>query len=435
MGTWTLGRVGLDVVANSVDAPATWEVSGDDVRFTGVLRASSVADAKFLRLQLNGLINNPDEPWVPFTWSEDPTAWDMFVTVNSAKVSTVPMSLTAGWFPFEVSMTRLADAAHAPQVESRLCGGLRANAHGIVLGTTVPWWATPDDATMDFLGLGAGGAGITVATRTADTGSMSVQYASGGIFLDDAFTSYCSPADWYDGAAKIELTGDNGSTWRAVTGTQIPNLATSWRINNGLVRVTYGGAAGLFTVQHYVGGSWITAKTYRIHTTAGATVGTAITRTPTTVTILRNSPECVSIRVGMEYSTSYRSPIYLDLRLRRGALWVDGAVVVAQGFVDLLVSLATYIGVGRNTAEAATGHTSGLHATAADAAGGKYTISTSVAKGDDTTQGGFWATTQATVFPFMIGYEPPAAAGPDTFTNQTYSWFANVNERQYLVQR
>lgn len=436
MGTWTLGRVGLDVVANSVDAPATWELSGDDFQFSGVLRASTVVDAKFLRSQLNGLVDNPDEPFVPFTWSEDAAVWDMFVRVNSVKVSTVPMSLTAGWFPFSVSMTRLADAAHAPLVESRLCGALRANAHGIVVGSTVPWWATPSAATMDFLGLGAGGSAATLTTRTADTGTMSVQYTTTGVlFLDDAFSFQCSPGDWYDGSAKVELTADSGTTWRAQPGRQIPNLPTAWRINNGLVRVSYGAGAGLFTVQHYVGGSWITAKTYRIFATAGATVGSAVGGTPNTVTVLRNSPECVSIRIGWEYSTTYPAPIYLDLTLRRGAMWVDGALVITEGFVDLLDSISRYVGVGRDTAEAATTHTSGLHATAADAAGGKYTMSTSVAKGNDTTQGAFWATTNAPVFPFMIGYEPAAAATIDNFTNQTYAWFANVSERQYLVQR
>lgn len=431
MGSWTLGRVGLDVVANSVDAPASWEVSGDDIRFSGVLRASSVSDARFLRIQLNGLLDNPDEPWVPFTWTEDPYAWDTLVRVNSVKVGTVPLSLTTGWFPFEVSMSRLPGTAHAPLVESRLLGALRVNSHSIAVGSTVPWWATPTDATMGHV------SGTSTATRTGDGGSVKVAYTTDGALLYNAQpTMQLAPGDWYDMAAKIELTADDGTTYRAVTGRQIVNLPTAWRISNDLVRVTYGGAGGLFTVQHYTGGSWITAKTYRIFDTTGAAVTAAISGTPQTVTALRNSPECVSIRIGWEYAAGYPAPIYLDLTLRRGALWVDGALVITEEFVDLLDNIGPrYLGIGRNTAEAAATHTSGLHANAADAAGGKYVMSTPVAKGNDTTQGAFWPTTNAPVFPFMIGYEPSGAAGPDTFTNQVYAYFAAVTERQAPVQR
>lgn len=434
---WTLGRVGLDVETISGDAPESFKVSGNEIKFSGVVRGASLSDSKSLRTQLLGLVNNPDEPWVPFTFPGDPYAWDSFVRVDDVTVGMIPTSLTgAGWFPFEVELTMLPNAAHAPVIESRVLGALRTNSHGIAVGSTVPWWGVPSDATMDFRGLGAGGVSYVSATRTSDTGGVRIIYTtSGALMYDDAFTWQCAPGDFYDGSAKVELTGDGGTTYRAVTGRQIINLPSIVRLSNGLVRVTYGGGDGLLTVQHYVGSSWITAKTYRMFVTGGATVGAA-DGSLKTVTILRNSPECTSVRLGWEYETNYESPIYLDLTLRRGALWVDGCISITSGFVSLLDSIGPkYLGVGRDTAEAATAHTSGLHATSADAAGGKYILTTNVAKTNDLTQGAIRTNANATTFPFMIGYEPGSASGPDTFTNQVYAWMAATTETVSIVQR
>lgn len=434
MGSWTLGRVGLDVVANSVDAPASWEVSGDDIRFSGVLRASIASDAGFLRIQLNGLLDNPDEPWVPFTWTEDPYAWDTLVRVNSVKVGTVPLSLTTGWFPFEVSMSRLPGTAHAPLVESRLLGALRVNSHSIAVGSTVPWWATPTDATNDRV------AGTSSATRTGSSGSVNVQYTTDGTLLYNAQpTMQLAPGDWYDMAAKIELTSDGGTTYRAVTGRQIVNLPTAWRISNDLVRVTYGGGAGLITVQHYssAASAWQNAKTYKL--TAGISGSFATIGTFRTLTILRNSPECVSIRITAEQSTTIYNPINIDLTLRRGSLYLEGVMTRRSDALTAAESASTAspLGVHRNTTEAGTAHTSGVHATAADAGtgGGKYILTSPTATTVDTTQGGVNSGTGITTFQFMVGYEPSGAAGPDTFTNQVYAYFAAVTERQAPVQR
>lgn len=429
MGNWTLGRVGLDVVANSADAPTSWDVSGDDIHFKGVLRASSAIDANFLRLQLNGLVDNPDEPWVPFTWTEDPYAWDMIVKVNSVDISTVPMSLTAGWFPFEVSMSRLPGSSYAPLVESRLVGALRLNSHTITNGTTTPWWATPTDATQDLTVYG-----VTAATRTGDGGSVKVQYTENGVLLYDAQpTMQLAPADWYDMSAKIEMSGD-GSNYRASVGRQIANLTTLWRLTNGLVRVTYGGGAGLITVQHYsaAASAWQNAKTYKLTFSGTPTAIGAFS----TVTVLRNSPECVSIRLSTEMDSSTLPwPTNVDLTLRRGSLYVEG-FVSRPADPGGAFPIGYNLGICRNTAEAATAHTSGVHATSADAGtgGGKYILTTPAAKTNNLTQGGFVLNGGADM-PFMIGYEPASASGPDTFTNQVHAYFAAVTERQTPVQR
>lgn len=423
--TIAIGRAGRDT-GLTLNSPTYWSVSGDEVDLVGALTASSLAKLVILRAQVNGLADNRDEPVVAVNWAGDVTV-DGFYEVLDAQVPMPARGLAALKLDYRL---RLRNLGAYPQIESRLLGALRTNSHSIVVGSTVPWWATPTDATMDHV------SGTSTATRTGDGGSIKVAYTTNGTLLYDATPTWqCDASDYYDGAAKVEVT--DGSSWYTWVGRNIPGATLlAWRINNGLVRVTYGGGAGLFTVQHYAGGSWITAKTYRIFDTTGAVAGVAISGTPQTVTVLRNSPECVSIRIGWEFVAGYPAPIYLDLTLRRGSLWVDGALVITDGFVGLLNSIGpVHLGIGRDTAEAAATHTSGLHANAADAAGGKYVMSTPVAKGNDTTQGAFWPTTNAPVFPFMIGYEPASAAGPDTITNQVYAYFAATTESQRLVRR
>ena len=78
--TLTIGRCGLDVTHDDVQS---LDDTGTEVRISGWLKASSLADAKVLRQQLLGHVNNPDEPVVPVTWSTDSTL-DGYYRVNSA---------------------------------------------------------------------------------------------------------------------------------------------------------------------------------------------------------------------------------------------------------------------------------------------------------------------------------------------------------------
>lgn len=428
----TIGNVDLGTQAHAKwsDGPnGTHEVSG-------FLRKSSLGSFLVATAQIVGLLDNPDEDAVAVTASQDPSRPGFYRVLGGS------LDIDAGGMRSFTAPVKLELEAvpgrFAPRIESRLYGALRSNAHGIAVGSTVPWWATPAAATMDFIGH-PGGSAPTLTTRTADTGSVSVQSTSSGtLFLDATYGWQCDPSDYYDGAAIIEVTPDGGTTWVRLPGRRIGAAvaasSTGWRINNGLVRVTYGGGDGLISVQHYMGGSWVTAKVYRVYVTAGAVVDSAIGAVRS-VTILRNGPECVSVRLGLEWA-SYPMQMNLDLTLRRGSLWVDGLLSIGSSAASLLTALAQFVGIGRNTAEAATAHTSGMHATAADAAGGKFILNTSVAKINDLVGGGFQSTSSATTaFPFQIGYEPSGASGPDTFTNQTYSWFAAVNEAVRFARR
>lgn len=402
-----IGRAGRDA-ALPLNSPSYWSVNGDEVEAAGALTASSFAKLIILRAQVNGLADNPDEPVIAVNWAGDPSI-DGYYEVLDASVPMPARGLAALKLDYRVRLRRIA--SH-PDINSIISGNaVRANSHTIVKANTAPWWATPADATMDHV------TGATAATRTADSGSVKVQYTTDGTLLYNVVRRWaCIASDYYDGASRVEVT--DGINWYATVGRGLPNVPmVGWRITNGLVRVTYGGGDGLLTVEHYVSGAWSVAKTYKL-TSSETTLGAF-----TTITVKDNRPECVTIRLGLERDTTAPYQMTVDITIRRGALWAE--VVVSR---DPETGTEA-IGIYRNTAEAATAHTSGVHATAADAQGGKYVLTTSFTKTNDLTQGGFYVSAGATTaIDFMVGYEPGSAAGPDTFTNQVYSYLAPTDE-------
>lgn len=396
---------------------ASWsDDPGGQHMVTGHVTASGPVAFQVAMAQFMGIINNPDEQAVAVVPSQDSSRTGYY-RVLDGHLDLSPSSLRNYSAPARLSLEALP-SRYTPLIESRIYGTLRVNDHSIAKGTTVPWWASPIDATMDYTS-------TTTATRAGESGSVKVGYnTSGATYYDDTFGWQCLAADYYDGAAVLEVTSD-GVTWVRLpglrTGAASAASAYGWRLNNGLVRVVYGGSAGTLSVQHYISSAWVTAKTYKItYSSSGTAIGDW-----KAISILRNDPACVTIRLSAELSSTYPAQVNVDVSLRRGALWIDCVATKDSSVVSVT---GTELGVFRTSAEAATAHTSGIHATSADAAGHKYILTTSKTKTNDLTNGGMYVATSVQVFPFMIGYEPSGASGPDTFTNQVYSWFAATRE-------
>lgn len=411
-----IGRAGRDT-GLELNSPTYWSVNGDEVDAAGALTASTYAKLALLRAQVNGLADNRDEPVVAVNWPGDGSV-DGYYEVLDVSVPMPARGLAALKLDYRVKLRRLAVS---PDISSIISGNVvRSNSHTIVKGSTVPWWATPLDATMDHV------TGATAATRVTDSGSVKVQYTTNGTLLYNVVRRWaCAASDYYDGACRVEVT--DGTSWFALVGRRLPNPPmTGWRITNGLVRVSYGGGNGLLTVEHYVSGAWSVSKTYKLtYTTSKTTLGAFAT-----VTVKDNRPECVTVRVGFERDTTAPYQMAVDLTIRRGALWCEGVITR-----DTETGTES-IGIYRNSAEASTAHTAGLHATSADAQGGKFYLNTSFTKTNDLTQGGFYVTAgAATAVDFQVGYEPASASGPDTFTNATYSYFAPTDEMVGFARR
>lgn len=421
-----LGRSGLQ----------TWSEDGGRVRINGTIRESTAAGFSVAIAQINGILNNVDEAsGVPVVPSADSSLAGFF-RVTGGGVDVTPESYRSYWANYTLELEAVS-GRYSPLIESRLVGALRTNSHSIVVGSTVPWWATPTDATMDYV------PGSTTATRTGDGGTVKVAYTTDGtLFLDSTRTMQCSPSDYYDMAARVEVY--DGTSWRTLVGREIGAATAAstagWRISNGLVRVVYGGGNGLLSVTHYspAASAWQNTKIYKL------TRGTPLASTTalgafTAVRVLRNSPECVSLRLSLEQdSTTYPAQVNVDLSLRRGALWVSGTVTrnPQQTSSAELASTNFPLGIQRNTAETGATHTSGVHANAADAGtgGGKFVLTSPTATTVETTTSSIIQGTGLNTFQFMVGYEHPSASGPDTYTNQYLSYFAAVDETQRLAR-
>lgn len=416
-----LGRAGRDATL-PLNSPTYWSVNGDDVEAAGALTADSYGKLVVLRSQVNGLADNPDEPVVAVNWAGDATV-DGFYEVLDASVPMPARGLAALKLDWRVRLRRVGVY---PDLNSLMVGNaVRSNAHSIAKGSTVPWWAVPDDATMDYI------PAASAVTRAAETGTVKVWYRTNGTVLYNRTNRWaCGASDYYDGAARVEVTPD-GSTWCALVGQRLPNTSplAGWRINNGLVRVSYGGGDGLLKVEHYISGAWSVSKTYKLTvTTAPTTIGTF-----RTVTVKRNSPEAVTIRLGLDQENgAVPAAVTVDLTLRRGALWVEG---VMSRTAETVTWLANEMGIYRNTAEASTAFTGGIRATSVDANSGYYWIATSLAKTNDLTDGGFYVSSAVNDFDFAIGYALSAATGPDTVTNQVYGYFAPLDETTVVARR
>lgn len=416
-----IGRAGRDATI-PLNSPRRWSVNGTTVELDGALTGDTLGELIILRAQVNGLIANRDEPVVPVTWAGDPSV-DGFYRILDGGVQMPARGLAAGKLDYRLRMEKVSTY---PDIQSKMVGSaVRTNAHTIAKGSTVPWWAVPDDAVMDYI------PNASSATRATETGTVKVWYRTDGTVLYDRTNRWaCAAADFYDGACRFEVTPD-GTTWCALAGRTLPasHPVFGWRINNGLVRVSVTAGDGLVTVEHYISGSWLVSKTYKLTvTTTPTTIGSF-----RTVTVRRNAPECVTVTLGLDQSNgAVPAAVTVDLTLRRGALWVEG---VMSRTAEMGVYLANEMGVYRNSAEAATAVTSGIRATSVDAASGYYWMATSLAKTNGLTQGGFYVSSAVNEMDFAIGYAPPSASGPDTVTNQVYAYFAPLDEAVGVARR
>lgn len=400
-----LGRSGLQ----------KWSEDGNRVRINGTIRETTAAGFSVALAQVRGILNDPDQiSGIPVIPSAD-SSLAGFYRVTGGGVDVTPESYRSFWANYSLELERVPGFV-SPLVESRLLGGLRTNDHSIVVGDTSPWWATPTDAEQD-------NQGVSTAARAGDGGSVAFQYTSAGTVLYDRTASMrLAAGDWYDMAATIEVT--DGVTWRKLVGRETgATPTTGWRLNNGLTRVSYGGGNGLLSVEHHNGTSWGTAKIYKVGVESTGVL-TAFNVPFTSLTVLRNAPEAVAIRLGTGTGAAYT---VIDINLRRGAYMADCAVIYSS---------AGYFGVARNVTEAATALTGGIVATSADADGNKFVLSTPVAKTNDLTNGGFIADVAARVFPFAIGTQiGSGAVGICTAANLVAQYHANVTETMRLARR
>lgn len=177
------------------------------------------------------------------------------------------------------------------------------------------------------------------------------------------------------------------STTLVPTTTLTPSsgAATHWTLTNGLVQVTPAASGGVLDIGVYSGGTW-NLKRWDVQV-GGHSIGT-----PDTVTVLRNEPEIVVVRLLRDESPGR---VTVDLTLRRG-----------HRVVELYVQnpWSTTITLALSTPEAATVGSGYARATSNDGAGNRFVVGSASAFTTDTVNGSITATSVVGVDAF-IGVE------------------------------
>lgn len=178
-------------------------------------------------------------------------------------------------------------------------------------------------------------------------------------------------------------------------GMQSPIKASvGWKIHNSLVSLRASGTTETLVLGSNFGSGW-TEKAIDLR------LNDADLGIPASVTLLRNDPEVVAVRMLWNVSPSGR--VSADISLRRGSRFFD---------VYLKSAVAGKLGVHPGIGEAATNGTGFTSSTSADADGNKFTAGSPNAYTADTGAGGLSKTSTATLDTY-IGIVK-SAAGTDT---------------------
>lgn len=322
-----IGRAGVNI---SLDDPSSWDRSGpNDINIGGDVIVSSVADGLTLSRQLTNLKDGRNELFVPYIHSG--LSQSGIVQVQSCDVkSNVLSSVTGNWdFTLKAEKVRYW---RRPRVAVLNISVDRSGA-----GTPAPWTAVPASAT-------AINAPSVTTGFTARSGPTVEGFPTGLYVWDDSavagdvFSYQLDPTDWYDGAGWV-YDARFDETQAVVVGEQwdwpLTSSALHFGITNGLVRVETGDNSGgldnaIRTTMPVAATptSWSTVhQNWGIYVEYPVASGTYnnVGKAPSSVSVLRNSPQEVAVRLVFDVRGVANEPIRVnvDLSLRRGARMCD----------------------------------------------------------------------------------------------------------------
>ena len=299
---FSVGRAGVvgDVILQNLN------VSKGTVGLTGKIDDPNV---EFAAEQFAAYVDSADETFVPVRFV-GPTAWDGFYRVTDVQASASPSKLLG----LSVSLERVRGFA-APIFESVVLGSKRVSSSADV--TPLAWHAVPAAATGYETG-------VLTPTRTVlsgETGDVQIFSEATNHLFNGRPIWFLNPADWYAGASQLTVAG------HVVTGRQVRNAPAGWVLSNGLVKFV-GLADGGIRSERWDGAAWSSPGVWRLNRTIEGGSANPVPA-PHTLTVLRNDPACVTIRVAYDAAAlvpGSRFVVLLDLSLRRGSTVVEAAV-------------------------------------------------------------------------------------------------------------
>lgn len=339
MSTIKVGRAGTLSEANLQQI----DLKGGTVRVTGNLHLADGSDLTYAAEQFAAYVDSPDETFVPVTWGTDcPPGFDGFYRVQDVALGS---TRTDVW-SLDLSLERVQGFA-APLFEAIVLGGKRA---GVAAGVTAQAWQALPASVMGYEN---GVVTPTVETVATADGNITLFTDTGNELFDGRVEFYLPPASWYVGAATLTIGA------KLMVGTQVPNDPDGWVVSNGIVRLSGVTDSGAIKLEHWSGTAWVDNGSYSFGQYGGG-AQPLLTAPPLAITVLRNGPECVTIRLAYDAAsivTNARFAVNVDVSLRRGANCAE-VYLESRGayrwLVKTPIAMTGYIGAG-GAAVGATG--------------------------------------------------------------------------------
>jgi hypothetical protein len=356
-GTISVGRVALvefpatpassaSQPASSGQAPRTLTLAGQESLPAAATTSLAALQAK--HADILGLTG----AFVPVTFT-DKTDLNGYYSVASANADAINWNGETATATWTMSLARAGTDTEV-DVESRLTGGIRNNSFS---ATGSRWHAPP--IGHDSYWSGTGSTPSTVV-RTGSDGAMTVYLG----LPTPCIPRYDCPVGSYLNG-RCRFTDTNGFER---SGIMFGTTVTGWTLHNGLVRVQPIASSGILSIDAYTGGAWQT-KNWDVQL-GGVSLGA-----PKTVSLLRNEPEIIVLRLLWS-----RSPgrVTADVTLRRGSRFAE---------LYIQAEVAATLKVVRGTTETGASGGGGAYVTANanDGAGNRYIVGSALTNTADTT--------------------------------------------------
>lgn len=419
-----IGRVGTDVAITDISRSRSRSTQrGQILTLTGWITSSSKANVDAVRTELLAQSRLSNMP-IAVTYNVDSAIDGFYYSRNvniPLRVDQNPFGLFR--YPFTIDLEYLGDHSSV-EFLSNYTGLLIANDHGLTVGECQFFHAPPvagDDAYT------AGG-GTSAVARTGEDGAQPV-------FLDVPISSGigaarwgCAPSEYYDGAAKIEVSG------YIRAGKTAPNNPGNFVISNGIIEIRgengSGTSQGDISIRGYNGswGSWIP---FDIVWNSSADIPEWHM-----FSIIRNDPECVIVQLvrDADEAPPTDNRHWLTLNLRRGSAFVSCYYTYSTS-VALTVDRAA---VDAGTAITPTGASSAMAVSDAadDGDSNRWIVAGADVSATDTTNGGI-DMASAAGHAFMLGMiiGGSGADSDDDGESLCRQWLAQLNESVQTVLR
>ena len=369
---------------------------------SGVLAHTSannldLTENKYIRDELVSMSNS--NYVYPFQYTGD-TSVKGYVKVSSASIDIARYG--GAGITYNVELEWLGNPGEM-RFESQFSGAIIDNNHS-VSSTDSQYFAPPSGAFSIHIPSVGTGTAPAVEDRVAsyEDGTQTIKYFSSGTLRNNNIEFECNPEDYLKGAVKISTNG------KVRNGEYSTNLNVDQaKIENGLVKfeLVNSNSQSRFTTALWDQDAFRSVKEYAVSKGSSQTEWDGFN----SVQIIKNYPECGTLRFTSQANTDGSGRLVFDVSLRRGSRYFS-LVVSSYGTAD-------EIHIERTTAEAASAGTGYIVATSNDSEGNKYILGSPNTITNDLTNGGIHLT--ATQMKAFVGYvlDGSSASGQNTADN------------------